>query len=151
MFLIKREKAEHWEMRTDLLCIMYCAFCICSCVPVMWMMRSLEPGKASSIVTRAPESSRTWRMRHPPLPMIAPANYSKAQTANCTLLPINHKKYKQYKITLAWQVCIQDYTFYILSISKFEWLQTTTTELKLFNTLGIIILAVASKVTCNRV
>ena len=58
---------------TNLSWSMYCAFWICSCEPVMLMMRSLDPGSASSITIWAPERRRISVMRAPPLPMIAPA------------------------------------------------------------------------------
>lgn len=53
---------------------MYCAAWICFGVPVMVMMRSVEPGSASSIWMKAFDSERMRRMRPPPLPMMAPAS-----------------------------------------------------------------------------
>lgn len=43
------------------------------------MIRSVDPGRGSSIVMLAPESPRILRIRAPPLPMIAPANCSRAK------------------------------------------------------------------------
>lgn len=40
----------------------------------MVMIRSVEPGRGSSMVMLAPESPRILRIRAPPLPIIAPAN-----------------------------------------------------------------------------
>lgn len=47
------------------------------------MIRSVEPGRGSSMVMLAPESPRILRIRAPPLPIIAPANWNP---------PKNHKK-----------------------------------------------------------
>lgn len=58
---------------------MYCAAWICFGVPVMVMMRSVEPGRASSIWMKAFDSERMRRMRPPPLPMMAPASWKKAK------------------------------------------------------------------------
>lgn len=49
----------------------------------MVMIRSVEPGRGSSMVMLAPESPRILRIRAPPLPIIAPANWNP---------PKNHKK-----------------------------------------------------------
>ena len=59
---------------THLICSRYWAFCIWSGWPVIVMMRSFDPGMASSIVMPAPDSWRICRMREPPLPMMAPAS-----------------------------------------------------------------------------
>lgn len=42
----------------------------------MVIIRSVEPGRGSSMVMLAPESPRILRIRAPPLPMIAPANWN---------------------------------------------------------------------------
>lgn len=53
----------------------YWAICIWFGEPVIVIMRSLDPGKGSSIVIPAPESDRILRILAPPFPMIAPANW----------------------------------------------------------------------------
>lgn len=57
-----------------LCCSMYCAIWICFCVPVMVMIRSVDPGSASSIWMNALDSERIRRILPPAFPMIAPAN-----------------------------------------------------------------------------
>ena len=60
---------------THLCCSKYCAFHIWCDEPEMVMIRSVEPGRGSSMVILAPESPRILRIRAPPLPIIAPANW----------------------------------------------------------------------------
>jgi hypothetical protein len=60
----------------------YWAICIWLGEPVIVIIRSLDPGKGSSIVIPAPESDRILRILAPPFPMIAPANWRMTQTEN---------------------------------------------------------------------
>ena len=75
-----------------LICSKYWAFWICSWLPVMVMMRSLEPGMASSIVMPAPDSCRICRIRDPPFPMMAPASCNKKYNGykDVTFFPKTH-------------------------------------------------------------
>lgn len=74
---------------THLCCSKYCAFHIWCEEPEMVMIRSVEPGRGSSMVMLAPESPRILRIRAPPLPIIAPANCNK------------HKKRSQSEIRIS--------------------------------------------------
>jgi hypothetical protein len=54
---------------------MYCAIWICFGVPVIVIILSVDPGKASSICMKADDSERMRRIRPPAFPIIAPANW----------------------------------------------------------------------------
>lgn len=70
----------------------YCAFCICSSVPVMVIMRSLDPGRASSITIWALDCRRISEIREPPLPIIAPASWKLKKFKYQLCLIINYRK-----------------------------------------------------------
>ena len=62
-------------MVTYLIWRRYCAFWMFSSDPVMVMIRSLDPGKASSMTIWAPDCRLISIILDPPLPIIAPASY----------------------------------------------------------------------------
>ena len=61
-------------MVTYLIWRRYCAFWMFSSDPVMVMIRSLDPGKASSMTIWAPDWRLISMILDPPLPIIAPAS-----------------------------------------------------------------------------
>lgn len=61
---------------THLLCKRNWALCICSWVPVIVMIRSLDPGSPSSMTIWALDCRRISWIRAPPFPIIAPASYN---------------------------------------------------------------------------
>lgn len=75
MYVSKRVCEREKERERYLCCRRYCAICMRCGVPVMVMMRSLEPGSGSAISMPAPLSARIFRMRDPAFPIIAPASY----------------------------------------------------------------------------
>lgn len=76
IFVNFKKSSTEWiylPLRT-LCCNMNCALWICLGVPVIVMIRSSEPGKASSILIMAFDWDRMRLIRSPPLPMMDPAN-----------------------------------------------------------------------------
>lgn len=61
----------------------------------MVMIRSVEPGRGSSMVMLAPESPRILRIRAPPLPIIAPANWNKKKPQKLSLRDADGKIQKE--------------------------------------------------------
>ena len=96
------------SMTTYLICKRYCAFWICSSDPVMVMMRSFDPGNASSITIWAPDWRLISMIREPPLPMIAPANCERRRGDNTTPCSVKLETMTVISTTLRqrWSQCL---------------------------------------------